>query len=108
MKTELSISVIIPVYNGGKSFQQCLSSLRAATPTHKEVIVVADGDTDDSWQVATTWGAKVIRVLNRGGPSRARNLGAASAEGDILFNSLEINLMTDYPAIVKMNLNREL
>ncbi|MBO1056513.1 MAG: glycosyltransferase [Dolichospermum sp. JUN01] len=83
--TELSISVIIPVYNGGEIFRQCLSAISASLERPQEVIVVADGDTDSSWQVATDWGAKVIRVKEKGGPAQARNLGASQAQGDILF-----------------------
>ncbi len=82
--TQLSISVIIPVHNGGESFRQCLSSMGASISQPTEVIVVADGDTE-SGQVAADWGAKVINVEEKGGPAQARNLGAAAAEGDILF-----------------------
>lgn len=80
-----TISVIIPVHNGGENFRQCLSSLALAAPFPHEVIVVADGDTDASWQLAQDFGAKVIRVPVAGGPAKARNLGAKAAQGDILF-----------------------
>ncbi len=80
-----TISVIIPVYNGGEAFRRCLSSLTKASPQPFEVIVVADGDTDGSWQFAQDFGAKVIRVPTSGGPAKARNLGAKAASGDILF-----------------------
>jgi GT2 family glycosyltransferase len=83
--TKLKISVIIPVFNGGKSFYRCLSSLAEATPQPYEVIVVSDGDTDGSWLVAKDFGAKVIKLPVSGGPARARNLGAQAATGDILF-----------------------
>lgn len=82
---ELSISVIIPVHNGGDSFRQCLSSISISQIRPREVIVVADGDADNSWQVATHWGAKVMRVKEKSGPAQARNLGANAAQGDILF-----------------------
>lgn len=81
----LSISVIIPVYNGGSSFRKCLRSLKNAIPSADEIIVVADGDTDGSWLVAKEFGAKVVRIPTSGGPARARNLGAQQATGDILF-----------------------
>ncbi|MEQ8971879.1 MAG: glycosyltransferase [Coleofasciculus sp. C1-SOL-03] len=80
-----TISVIIPVYNGGEAFRRCLSSLAKASPQPSEVIVVADGDTDGSGQLAQDFGAKVIRVPTSGGPAKARNLGAKAASGDILF-----------------------
>ena len=79
------MSVIIPVYNGGESFRQCLSSLGQSSRPPDEVIVVSDGDTDGSWQVAEAWGAKVFRYETSGGPARARNRGASLATGDILF-----------------------
>ena len=81
----LTISVIIPVYNGGESFRQCLSSLGQSSHPPDEVIVVADGDTDGSGQMAAAWGAKVFRYKTAGGPARARNRGASLATGDILF-----------------------
>jgi GT2 family glycosyltransferase len=80
-----SISVIIPVHNGGESFRRCLDSLRQSSQPPDEVIVVADGDTDGSWEVAKEFGAKVFRYDSAGGPARARNRGAAMAQGDILF-----------------------
>ncbi|MBE9159354.1 glycosyltransferase [Nodosilinea sp. LEGE 06152] len=84
--SELSnISVIIPVYNGGESFRRCLDSLRQSSRQPDEVIVVADGDTDGSWEVAKDFGATVFRYDTPGGPARARNQGARLARGSILF-----------------------
>ncbi|MBW4650311.1 MAG: glycosyltransferase family 2 protein [Kastovskya adunca ATA6-11-RM4] len=80
-----TISVIIPVYNGGTAFRECLSKLMEAQPQPDEVIVVADGDTDDSWQLAKEFGVKVLRLSVCSGPARARNVGAQAARGDILF-----------------------
>ena len=80
-----SISVIIPVHNGGKAFRDCLSNLALADPPPLEIIVAADADTDGSWLVAQEFGAIVIRLETNGGPAKARNLGARKASGDILF-----------------------
>lgn len=80
-----SISIIIPVYNGGESFRRCLDSLKQSSRQPDEVIVVADGDTDGSWEVAKDFGATVFRYDTPGGPARARNQGAKLAHGDILF-----------------------
>lgn len=81
----LTISVIIPVFNGGEQFQWCLEALSRTTPYPDEVIVVADGDTDDSWRVAEASGVRVIRHPTTRGPAAARNTGAKVASGDILF-----------------------
>ncbi|NEP63662.1 MAG: glycosyltransferase family 2 protein [Symploca sp. SIO2G7] len=80
-----SISIVVPVHNGGESFRQCLAGLDRARFTFDELIVVADGDTDGSWRIAEQWGARVIRLPQAGGPARARNRGAQIAKGDVLF-----------------------
>lgn len=49
-----------------------------------EFIVVDDGSSDDSATVALNCGARLIRTEPRGGPARARNLGARVAVGDVL------------------------
>jgi glycosyltransferase involved in cell wall biosynthesis len=85
MPLRLEVSVIIPVHNGGVSFVKCLSSLAAAAPAPYEIIVVADGDSDNSWAVAKQFGAKVLKLPVCGGPAKARNVGAQNATGDILF-----------------------
>lgn len=83
--SKLTISVIIPVHNGGENFRKCLSSLAKAAPLPSEVIVVADGDTDGSGHLAEEFGARVLRLPSPEGPARARNRGTHMAQGDILF-----------------------
>ena len=111
-----SVSVVIPVHNGGEGFRRCLQALSrsiaqakstGAKPTQQnslgspssadagaqmaqdavdiEVIVVADGDSDGSWKLAESFGARLIRLPESKGPARARNTGANAAKGDILF-----------------------
>lgn len=86
MQLSDSLSLIIPVYNGGSSFQKCLEAIRAATPRPLEVIVVDDGSTDDSAARAREFGARVFQTAApHGGPAVARNFGAQHARGAILF-----------------------
>ncbi len=82
---DLKISVIIPVHNGGDNFRLCLRIIQQSNRQPDELIVVEDGGTDDSGQVAESFGATVIRYDSAGGPARARNRGAQEASGDILF-----------------------
>ncbi len=82
---KLTVSLIIPVHNGGKSFHRCLDSLVASTVQPFELVVVADGDTDGSAELAEAYGARVFRFSAAGGPARARNHGAELARGDVLF-----------------------
>lgn len=81
----MRLTVVIPVYNGGESFRKCLESIESSLRLPDEVVVISDGDTDGSWKLAETFGARVTRLPTSGGPARARNLGAKLAQGDILF-----------------------
>jgi len=81
----LSISVIIPVRNGGEAFRQCLASLTQTCPPPLEVIVVVDGASDRSGHIAKEWGVPVLRLPSRRGPACARNHGARIARGTLLF-----------------------
>jgi glycosyltransferase involved in cell wall biosynthesis len=80
-----SISVVIPVHNGGGSLDRCLASLGASQAPPLECIVVDDGSTDGSAEIAVRHGAKVLSTGGRSGPARARNIGAKAACGDIVF-----------------------
>lgn len=84
----LTISVIVPVYNGGNQFRLCLESIAKAVPTVDEVIVVADGDTDNSCLLASELGMKVIRLSQSQGPATARKRGWLFTCGVILWHWL--------------------
>jgi glycosyltransferase involved in cell wall biosynthesis len=78
------ISVVIPVYNSAAQLQQCLASLQASEEPPFECIVVDDGSTDTSAEIASRYGARVLSTGQQSGPARARNIGAKAASGDIL------------------------
>src|SRR5581483_11473345 len=81
-----AVSIIVPVYNGGKNWSRCLDALGALNPPPLEIIVVDDGSTDASADAAAPRGFIVVHTDQpQSGPARARNLGAAYAHGDILF-----------------------
>ncbi len=80
-----SVSVIVPVYRGGVAFRRCLECLCTLTPAPHEIIVVEDGSSDGSGQLAIDAGARVICAPQNEGPASARNRGAAIATGEILF-----------------------
>lgn len=80
------ISVIVPVYNTEKYLSRCLDSLIRQDLDHKyEIIVINDGSTDDSLDIAETYAELFgnIRVYSRenGGLSAARNTGLEYARG---------------------------
>ncbi len=84
MPDNSTISIVIPVHNGGPLFRRCLESVSQLHPQPLEIIVVADGDTDGSIDVARQFNTRVVCLPYRGGPARARNEGASCAQGKIL------------------------
>ncbi|MEU6409269.1 glycosyltransferase family 2 protein [Microbispora sp. NPDC046933] len=78
------VSAIVPNYNYAVSLELCLRAMLAQTYRPLELIVVDDGSTDDSVEVARRLGVRVVRTERNMGVAGARNLGAAHARGDIL------------------------
>ena len=77
-------SVIVCSYNGGKTLDRCLASLKEINYPDYEVILVDDGSTDDTQQIAARhpW-VQNIRQENKG-LSFARNVGAHASKGDVI------------------------
>jgi glycosyltransferase involved in cell wall biosynthesis len=80
----LRISVIVPVRNGSAHLPRCLEALTRSEYANFEVIVVDDCSTDMTSQIAERYGARCLRTPRTMGPGGARNLGARSADGEIL------------------------
>lgn len=79
------ISVILPVYNGASYLAEAIQSALNQTLPPDEIIVVDDGSTDPSIEIARGFGAPVTCVAApHGGAAAARNLGTARARGEWL------------------------
>jgi glycosyltransferase involved in cell wall biosynthesis len=81
----IHISIIVPVYNNARDLRECLSALIASSCPGSEIIVVDDGSTDGSSDVAAEMGVHVLQLAKNSGPSAARNYGVRHARGDIIF-----------------------
>ncbi|MBB5828516.1 glycosyltransferase family 2 protein [Micromonospora carbonacea] len=79
------VSVVIPNYNYEKTLGACLDAVFAQTHRPYEVIVVDDGSTDRSRDIAARYPCRVVDGGGNRGVSAARNIGARAATGDILF-----------------------
>lgn len=79
------MSVVIPVFDGERYLAQTLTSVLTQTRPPDEVVVVDDGSTDRSVEIAVEVAADavVIRQANRGS-SAARNAGVAASSGDLI------------------------
>lgn len=83
----LTISAVIPLYNGAPYIEESLASVFSQTLPPNEVIVVDDGSTDDGpaivERLALTHPITLLRKGN-GGQSSARNLGIAHSSGSLI------------------------
>jgi GT2 family glycosyltransferase len=103
-----TITVVVPVRNGGRLLEQCLRRLQCSRHKPLETIVVDDGSTDDSAECARRFGARVLSTSGRRGPAHARNLGARAARGDVLlFVDADVCVRRDTTARVRSAFARD-
>ena len=80
------LSVIVPVYNVEEYLGECFQSLSDQTLASMEIIVVDDGSTDGSRDIAADHAARDARFVmldtrSNTGPGAARNRGIGAARG---------------------------
>lgn len=80
------VSIVVPVYNAEATLSLCLESIQAIDyPKDKfEVLVVDNGSTDNSIQIARKFGATVLFETSIKSSYAARNKGIAAAKGDLI------------------------
>ena len=78
MKERAPVSVVIPAYNSENYIRYAIESVLAQSLPVSEIIVVDDGSSDRTSEIAKSLGAIVIRQPNRG-VSAARNVGIRTA-----------------------------
>ncbi|MFO0752370.1 MAG: glycosyltransferase [Thermodesulfovibrionales bacterium] len=78
-------SIVVPAYNAAATLDACLQALLDQTTEREafEIIVVDDGSTDLTGEVARKYPVRFVQQENRG-PAAARNHGAREAKGGIL------------------------
>jgi poly-beta-1,6-N-acetyl-D-glucosamine synthase len=87
---QIKISVLVPAHNEGVSIKKTIESLLDNTYPNKEIIVIDDHSTDDTFQQAYPYHKSgKIKLLKRtegskGSKSGASNFGAVFASGDII------------------------
>src|SRR5688500_10687859 len=86
MKESPLVSVIIPVYNYDRYLAEAVESVLSQTYQHLEVIVVDDGSTDRSGEVAKSFAGRRLRYCHQihAGIGPTRNKGVELAQGDFI------------------------
>lgn len=82
------ISIIVPIYNVEQYLSRCVESLTAQTYKNVEIVLVDDGSTDSSGDIANELSKKDNRIVvyhkENGGLSDARNYGLKAATGEYI------------------------
>lgn len=110
--SQIAVTIIIPVFNGAAFIREALDSIFSQTHSVSEVIVIDDGSTDQTREIAKVYQSNIQYHYqeNSGAPS-ARNMGITHATGDVIGfldaddtyqpNKLEIQIarLDRYPSI---------
>ena len=93
----MSISAIVPVWNGRELLERLLASLAAQTEPAAELLVVDNGSRDGAPELARQRGARVISMGRNAGFAAAVNRGIQEARGEwIAVLNNDVELAPDY------------
>jgi glycosyltransferase involved in cell wall biosynthesis len=87
----MQLSIIIPLYNSGHFLNSCIESLlrQDIDIEDYEILIINDGSTDDSLNIASELVKKYSNVLvhskKNGGVGSARNFGLSFAKGEYIY-----------------------
>jgi glycosyltransferase involved in cell wall biosynthesis len=84
MASRCAISIVIPVFNEAEILPALLGKVQALKLTQAEVIVVDDGSTDGSAEIALNAGASVVRHPYNIGNGAAVKSGIRAARGKVI------------------------
>jgi glycosyltransferase involved in cell wall biosynthesis len=86
MAADLDVSVVIPAFNAERTLGRVLEALREQDPAPAEIVVVDDGSTDRTGEIAAAAGATVVRNDPPRHAGGARNAGwEASTRPTVVF-----------------------
>lgn len=77
------VAAIVPAYNEAETIREVLQVL-AATPRISEILVVSDGSTDQTVEIARSMGMRTIHLRRNQGKGMAMAVGVAHTDAEIL------------------------
>lgn len=85
-RAEPLVTVIIPSYNMGHLLPEAVGSVRAQSYRNFQVLIIDDGSTDNTAEVARQWNdARIVYIhQENAGLSAARNTGLSEAKGEFV------------------------
>lgn len=95
------VSIIIPIYNAERYLKRCLNSIIKQSLTDIEIVLVNDGSTDSSFEIARNFSKMdnrfvLINSKENKGPMIARELGYKASTGDYLFFCDSDDIIPEY------------
>lgn len=96
------VSVVVPVFNGARTIEDCITSIVQADypPQLREIVIVDNASTDPTPRLVARFPVACVTELERG-PAPARNRGICASSGDIV-------AFTDADCVVARDWLREL
>ncbi len=101
------VSLYIPAHNAGATLGACLDGVIRQTRQPDEIIVVDDGSTDHTAQIARAAGVVLLQHRHNRGVATARNTAIRAAAGELVA-SLDADLVVPPDWLMRMldNFNR--
>lgn len=79
------VSCVVPVFNGERYLAEALDSIIAQADQNLEILIIDDGSTDKTAEVAAGYGDTVTYIhQSNAGPAVARNTGITAAKGEFI------------------------
>lgn len=105
MQRSPEVTIVIPAFNAEEYLEQCLWSVLSQSFEDVEVLVINDGSTDGTLQIAEEYASRDSRITvldqNNRGVSAARNRGLHMARGNwIMF--VDSDDAINHPELIKM------
>ena len=103
MSKQISVSIIVPVYNAEKHIKNCINTiLKQDFNKPFEIIIVDDSSTDNTQNQIKQYNIpsiKLFSLTSNRGPSTARNIGIKNARGEYIYlldadDQIEANTLT--------------
>ncbi len=107
MRSNYSVTFVVPCLNGAEVLERCLKSIMAQTAlTSKDKIIFVDnGSTDGSAEIAARFGVEILSCSEKGA-ANARNAGAAAASTTWLaFIDCDVELGIDWLEKIQQSLD---
>lgn len=87
-----TVSISVPAYNEEEQIEGLIQSLLALDypPDKVQILIISDASTDRTDEIVRSFsdrGVELLRIPERGGKTRAENVGASNLRGEIVVNT---------------------